>query len=385
MNILYIGQYTSGTTSKMRADQLAQILKTKSYNLIDTHIPFHQTTRLWRSLGFRYKRGPLIRKINRYIISEVNRSLDQKTDRKIDKLYSKNTPIDLDTNPSNHLTTSSPNNLTTHQPTNLFNLIWIDKAIFLTPKTTAYLKSLTDTLVHFTPDPAFTFHKSHLFRKSLSLYDFAITTKRYELAFFEKYLKKEKVIYATQGFDKKLHKPIIPYKEKKEGVLFIGHQETERAEVLQSLLDADIPVTVAGIKWETFIKQNQSNKKLHYLGKGFYGEDYVRSLSGYQFSWGSVSKWIPEQHTTRTFEIPACGTALITESNAETKSFFNDDEAIFYDSMEEMIDKIRYYQNHPVELEQLTAKGMERVHRDGRDYESILRDVLRKIGIKTSL
>jgi len=62
MNILYIGQYTSGTTSKMRAEQLKEIIHTSplgnrevNFNVIDTHIPFNNTTRLWRSIGFRYK------------------------------------------------------------------------------------------------------------------------------------------------------------------------------------------------------------------------------------------------------------------------------------------------------------------------------------------
>jgi len=77
MNILYIGQYTSGTTSKMRAEQLKEIIHTSplgnrevNFNVIDTHIPFNNTTRLWRSIGFRYKCGPLIKKINRYIIGD---------------------------------------------------------------------------------------------------------------------------------------------------------------------------------------------------------------------------------------------------------------------------------------------------------------------------
>ena len=67
-----------------------------------------------------------------------------------------------------------------------FDLIWIDKAVYVTPKTTHLLRRLTNKMVHFTPDPAFTFHQSHHFMDSLSFYDFAITTKSYEIKFFEK-------------------------------------------------------------------------------------------------------------------------------------------------------------------------------------------------------
>ena len=37
---------------------------------------------------------------------------------------------------------------------------------------------------------------------------------------------------------------------------------------------------------------------------------------------GLLAKWVPELHTTRTFEIPACGTALVTERNSETALVF---------------------------------------------------------------
>ncbi|MBI9062182.1 MAG: glycosyltransferase [Marinilabiliaceae bacterium] len=348
MHILYIGQYDSGTTSKMRADQLKQILEAENslpvtFNIIDTHIPFNQSHRLWRSMGFRYKRGPLIKRVNKYIAKKVSI---------------------LKTQNSRH-----------------FDLIWVDKAIFLTPKTTTYLGTLTDKLVHFTPDPAFTFHKSHLFKASLPTYDYAITTKAYELKYFEQYLNKERIMYATQGFDKNLHQPLTAFEAKKKGLLFIGHHEKERETVFQRLIKESIHVSIAGIKWEAFVNKNKNNQYLHYLGKGIYGEDYVKTLSAYQFSWGSVSKWIPELHTTRTFEIPACGTALITECNKETTVFFTDEEAIFYDSVDEIIEKIKYYQTHSIELEALTKKGMERVHTDGRDYESILKKVLDEIGL----
>ena len=358
MNILYIGQYTEGTTSKMRADQLYQILKASplknkkvSFKIIDTHTPFHKCNRIWRSIGFRYKWGPLIKQINKYIINQLNNSSTEQTNHS--------------SFVSNHF----------------YDLIWIDKAIFLTPKTTKYLKNRTDKLVHFTPDPAFTFHQSGHFNKSIYVYDFAITTKSYELELYKNFISKDQSIYVTQGFDKNSYRPLTPFKHKKAGVLFIGHQEKERENVLQNLIDKQINVILAGINWESFTRRNQDNQFLNYLGIGIYGDKYRELLSEYQFAWGSISKWIPELHTTRTFEIPACGTALITERNKETASFFNEDEAIFYNTIDEMIEKIMFYQHHSVELEQLTKKGTERVLADGRDYESILRDILKQIGI----
>ena len=335
MKVLYVGQYSDGTTSKMRCKVIQKILKPTIFQVIDTHIPFYKTHRLLRSFGFRYKKGPLINNINKYIVAALN-----------DETY---------------------------------DLIWVDKAVFLTPKTTALLRSRASKLVHFTPDPAFTFHKSRLFLKSLSYYDFLVTTKSYELEHYYKYIKTEKVLYATQGFDAKLHKPSKHPFSKKEGFVFIGHYEDQRGEVLEKLLQNDIKITLAGIKWHRFARKHQENPNLTYLGDGVYGEDYVKTLQKAKMAWGALSKWVPELHTTRTFEIPACGTALVTERNLETQSFFKDDEAIFYTNENDLIEKITFFMNNDKPLEVLTKKGASRAVTSAYDYNAILNAILKTI------
>ncbi|MDB4027653.1 glycosyltransferase [Flavobacteriaceae bacterium] len=335
MKVLYIGQYTLGTTSRMRGEALKAIIKPTIFEVIDANIPFFKTHRLLRSFGFRYKKGPLINNINRYIIAALK-----------EKAY---------------------------------DLIWVDKAVFVTPKTTALLRSKAAKLVHFTPDPAFTFHKSKLFLKSLPYYDFFVTTKSYELEYYYKYIKTEKVLYATQGFDAKLHKPSKHPFSKKEGFVFIGHYEYQRAVVLEKLLQNDIKITLAGIKWDGFAKKHQNNSNLIYLGDGVYGEDYVKTLQNAKMAWGALSKWVPELHTTRTFEIPACGTALVTERNSETASFFKNSDAIFYNDINDLVTQVKYYMSNDKSLETLTEKGTKTVHRQGKDYKSIIHTLLQQI------
>ena len=71
-----------------------------------------------------------------------------------------------------------------------------------------------------------------------------------------------------------------------------------------------------------------------------------------------------ELHTTRTFEIPACGTILITEKNVETLSFFNPDEVIFFEDIYDIPSLINDTKNHI----ELALKGRNRVVNDVRDY-----------------
>jgi len=340
MNILYIGQYSEGTTSKMRADILQKLMPESYIQIIDTHIPFYQVSKPIRSLGFRFKKGHLIKKINNFILKELQGNYD---------------------------------------------IVWLDKAVYITAKTTKILRSRTIKLIHFTPDPAFEFHRSRHFIKSLPLYDLAVTTKSYELSNYQSAIGKEKVLYVTQGFDKNLHKPYYDFVEKQFGVSFIGHREKEREEIVQKLINSHIPVVLAGKYWSNFVKKNKKNASLNYIGKGIYGEDYAKVLSKYYFSLGLLSRWVNEQHTTRTFEIPACRTALITEKNDEISKFYNTNEVIYFNSADNIIERINSYMNHKDKLRQLIQMGYERVLNDGRDYRDILTQILRRLEIELNI
>ena len=96
-------------------------------------------------------------------------------------------------------------------------------------------------------------------------------------------------------------------------------------------------------------------------------------------AWGALSKWVPELHTTRTFEIPACGTALVTERNSETASFFKNSDAIFYNDINDLVTQVKYYMSNNKSLETLTEKGTKTVHLQGKDYKSIIHTLLQQI------
>lgn len=331
---LYIGINTYGSTSKMRAEKMKDILADWDVRVIDTDIPNNKAPHLFVSLAWHYKIGPLIWSTNKYVLDNLG-----------DEHY---------------------------------DLIWVDKAIYITKKTTSILRAHTDKLVHYTPDPAYTFHRSRLLFASLPYYDYVVTTKTYEIEDFVRAMGSiEKVLYATQGFDKNIHRPLVEW-ERKRGVAMIGHHEEERESPVLALLDAGIDVYLAGGKWETFAKEHAC-ETLHYLGESVQGEDYVKALSGCLFALGSVSKWIPEKHTTRTFEIPACGTALLTEKNDEIAGFYNDNEVIYYANNDELVEKVRYYLGNKAELKEITDRGYKKVQIGGFDFESIMRNLLNKV------
>lgn len=333
MKALYVGHYEEGSTSGMRGEYLKQLLPNHNFTVVNTDVPINATPKLLRSIGWRYKRGPLIRNINNYITQELKGN------------YS-------------------------------YDLVWIDKGVFIDPEMIHTIRKNSRKLVHFTPDPAFTYHRSKLFYEAISLYDYCITTKSFEIESYKKY--GVKTIFCTQGYDPEVHKSYHKFREK-NGVVFIGHKEEEREYIISQLIEKNIRVTIAGNHWDKFAAKRKSKTNLIYKGKGIFGDDYAKELSAALLGLGLLSRWVPELHTTRTFEIPACKTALVTEHNPEIGAVFSDDDVIYYEDAEEAITKIEYYLAKKDKLIPFTENGYKKVSEGGYSYFEILAKVLKQI------
>lgn len=331
--ILYIGHYDIGSTSRMRGEYLKELLPDSTFTVVNIDPPMNATPRILRSVGWRYKKGPLIRNINDHIRNHLNND------------YS-------------------------------YDMVWIDKGVFVDPEIVFTLKKNSTRLVHFTPDPAFTYHRSKLFYNALPQYDYCITTKSFEIESYKAF--GVKTIFCTQGFDPKVHKPSHVFRDK-QGVVFIGHKEEEREYIVSQLVEKNIKVTVAGNHWDKFYAKRKHKNNLIYKGKGVFGDDYARELSGALLGLGLLSKWVPELHTTRTFEIPACRTALVTEHNPEIGSIFSDDEVIYYDDADEAVSKIEHYTIKRDKVGPIAENGYRRVIEGGYNYRDILAKVLKQI------
>lgn len=334
MKVLYIGHYDHGSTSRMRGEYLKQLLSPELFHVVNIDIPLAETSAIFRSLGWRFKVGPLIRNINNYIQNSLKRD------------YS-------------------------------YDLVWIDKGVFISPEIIARLRSYSKKLIHFTPDPAFAYHRSHLFYEALPQYDYCVTTKSFELGEYKRY--GVKTILTTQGYDPHIHKSYHQCSEK-SGVVFIGHKEEEREYIISKLLEAKVSITLAGNHWEQFAKKH-NNGLLRYKGKGIFGEEYAKTISGALMGLGLLSRWVPELHTTRTFEIPACRTVLVTERNAETTALFQPDEVVFYDCPDSIVEVVLLNLSDASKLRETAERGSRRVVDGGYSYPEILKSILKQTSV----
>lgn len=252
--------------------------------------------------------------------------------------------------------------------------VWIDKGTWIYPETVEALRKATGGLmVHYTPDPAISFHRTRHFMRSIPRYDVLITSKPWEVEAYKR-LGAKRVIMLPQGFDPALFHPYeLTAAERAElgsRVCFIGHYERHYRRCVQAAAGAlgNGDVAAWGMGW---MRQRPIRPGLRNVirGEGVWHERYAKAICAADIGLGLLSKWIPETATTRTFEIPACGTFLLAERTEEHQGFFREGvEAEFFSGRDEMVDKIKFYLAHPAERGRIAAAGRERCLRGGYSY-----------------
>jgi spore maturation protein CgeB len=361
MKILYVGHLDPGQTCRMRRDELAGL----GHEIVDynTEAPWQNTSWFGKHLQKRVYFGSVIDQINRNVL----RLAEQ------------------------------------HRP----DWFWGDKQEYLRPQTLQRLRTLGIKSVHFTPDPYFTltWKRTRLMDRCMPLFDTVITSKTYELERYKKVCKH--VIYMPLGFSERVHRQLETVDTKPGGKYytplgFIGGWEPRREEYLSKLVAAGGQLKIWGYAWEHLtdgrwtmrrayrLKVNAGNAKFRiarnpalaacWQSGEIYGDTYAQAQTGSQVSIGFLRFVCPDQHTTRTFEIPACGSMLLADRTPEHQEFFEEGkEAEFFSSVDEMVEKALYYQEHEDKRQAIAQAGMRRCHDSGYSYRARLQKVLAEL------
>ncbi|MBF0367843.1 MAG: glycosyltransferase [Magnetococcales bacterium] len=108
--------------------------------------------------------------------------------------------------------------------------------------------------------------------------------------------------------------------------------------------------------------------------------DYRLAISGAKIATCFFSKWNRDQYTRRSFEIPAMGTFLLSERTEAMQEMFREgEEAAYFSSPEEFVDKIGYYLQNDSQRLRIAEKGRERVLAQGHDIHSRLKQWLKEV------
>lgn len=117
-----------------------------------------------------------------------------------------------------------------------------------------------------------------------------------------------------------------------------------------------------------------------YRGNGVYGENYAKAICASKISIGLLSKTGLDDITTRSLEIPACGTFMLAERTQEHLKYFREGaEAEFFDGEKELLEKCRYYLAHEEVRKRIAAAGRQACLTSGYSYHDRMQEMMEEI------
>jgi hypothetical protein len=212
------------------------------------------------------------------------------------------------------------------------------------------------------------------------------------------------LIYMPLGFCDEVHRP-LPSDDPRWTctVGFVGGWDPRRERHLRAIVATNVDLKIWGAYWD-FLRDGKWTLRRHLVlrqlagtrqkfdvrrdeklgqawrGDEIYADDYARALSGAKIGVGFLRTVWPDQHTTRSFEIPACGSMLLADRTDEHREFFEEGkEADFFSSEAEFLDKVKFYCGNDLARTRIAAAGHKRCFDARYAYVHRLRTVLERI------
>jgi spore maturation protein CgeB len=217
------------------------------------------------------------------------------------------------------------------------------------------------------------------FSKTLQAYDFVFTTKSQNVPRY-KSLGQVQSYFIPSAYEPSIHHPIADeyslYGKRWFDVTFIGTYDKSREPFLEKLgWDS---LYVWGDGWKR--SRAYSKHKQQIQAKAIYDFQFADVTSHSRCALGLLREEAGDLHTTRTFEIPACGALQLAPRNSEILSFFEEDkEIVCFANAEELKEKVAYYLSHNSERLKIARAGFDRCLKDKHTYLDRVSEMFRTI------
>ena len=159
-------------------------------------------------------------------------------------------------------------------------------------------------------------------------------------------------------------------------VVFAGHGEADgRLEALEALLAAGLDLKLFGSHWDELGRGRPLARLLP--TPRLDGDDYVKALCAARCALVFLSARNRDDYTRRCFEIPACGALMVAPRNPLLTSWFREDEeALFFSSPAELVEKVRGVVADPARAARIAAAGRQRLLAGHHDPTGRARELL---------
>ena len=147
---------------------------------------------------------------------------------------------------------------------------------------------------------------------------------------------------------------------------------------LLDLISLGVPLTIQGSGWHKAPEWPQL--KAYWRGGSLDGDDYAKAIQCAKVNLGLLSKANRDLHTTRSFEIPACGGLLCAERTQEHLDIYQEaKEALFWKDAEECAAICKAALADESWRRAIAKAGHQRLKQNAHLNESVLEEIITKI------
>lgn len=266
------------------------------------------------------------------------------------------------------------------------DVVWVNSGELFGPACIQRLKKLNAPIVLYNNDDPTGGRDGQRFAMLMDAiphYDLTVVMRNENVnEFKEKGAKR--VIRTFMSYDEVAHHPVdaaseIP-EELKSEVAFIGTwmRHEKRDEFLLQLIQAGIPVSIWGNRWEK--SAHWTELKRFYRGPALTGREYVAAIQGAKICLGLLSKGNRDEHTTRSLEIPYIGGVFCAQRTTEhTMMYRENEEAVFWESAEECAQQCRKLLIDHAYRHRIRLAGMKRVRELKAGNEDVCKKILNEL------
>lgn len=215
--------------------------------------------------------------------------------------------------------------------------------------------------------------------RNIGKYDLCATVRNCTAGDFSA-LGAKNVLRVMMSYDEVCHSRINPKEINPKfhsDIAFIGTwmRGENRDLFLCDLIEAGLNVAIWGNRWDRSPVWHKLTE--FYRGAALTGNDYCAAIGGAKICLGMLSKGNRDEHTTRSFEIPYAGGLLCAERTAEHLSLFEEgEEAVFWGSSGECVVSCNFLLSDDSLREKIRMRGLEKVRNLGVGNEDVCGQIL---------
>ncbi len=264
--------------------------------------------------------------------------------------------------------------------------VWTDKLLGMQPKTLERLRERGIVTASYMIDNAFGPRRDpgwRLYMKCLRLYDLHITQRNVSVQDYKNRGARD-VLKIQTAYEPTIHfPPPAGWKdaERTRGVSFVGTPYDDRARFLTRLWkDAGFPVTVSGgLVWKPALGPEATEGIYRGHGELFRAE-YREAIWRSRINLSFLTHSNQDEFVHKSFEIGACGGFLLAERSAgHAERFVEDEEAVFFSTYDECVEKIRRYLPDERARERIAAAGRARAVSSGYDNDHQVKAIVNRL------